>query len=676
MRPEEFGSVVSTRSNTMSIITVKLNKLRIAETNVRKAYTNIEALAASIAAHGLLQKMRVAPAKKKGFYDVFAGGRRLRAFQHNVEQGIIPADFEIDVELDESDERTQREKSTAENTQRVAMTAADEVRAFKEFMGDRTDPEAIADVAKRFGCTENLVARRLRLANLADPIFEALAEGKITLDVATAYASTDDQAKQLAVWSQSNIAYQNSATIKRQIQDGSIPSTSAIAIFVGAEDYTAAGGRIEADLFANEGDAVWLDGAIATTLATAKMAQRAVEIAAERNLAWVEPVLQSYAPHDETSKLHYFYPPRAQLTKEESIRLEQLQNQIEEINEAIEEGEIAEDEGQAKLDPLEDEYSQIEDRPVIIPEAMQPHVGCFLLLSREGEAQLDSTYYSKAKPIRHTDTETGTETVVPVQKDPTDPAKFSARLIDELSIQRRDVLALHVANNPQVALDITIFQLALKAACVHDYKIETGSIITMSGSTNPIVGAPIESPASGQLKEIRESLDMSWYIEHDTVASFVAFMELPEEAKAAWLAYAVSTSLCASLNQTGSFHNWLGQHLEIDTSAYWRPNAANFFDRVSKSVTMAALADVGGPTFGAHYANCKKAELAAAAEKIFAGDFIESPEIKAKALAWTPSVMRFADTPDLSHIEESDDASGEPVDDVTETHEQETAEEV
>ena len=37
---------------------------------------------------------------------------------------------------------------------------------------------------------------RLRLANLAEPIFEALANGEMTLDMAKAYASTDDQAKQ------------------------------------------------------------------------------------------------------------------------------------------------------------------------------------------------------------------------------------------------------------------------------------------------------------------------------------------------------------------------------------------------------------------------------------------------------------------------------------------------
>lgn len=660
----------------MSIITVKLNKLRIADTNVRKAYTQIEALAASIAAHGLLQKMRVAPAKKKGFYDVFAGGRRLRAFQHNVELGLIKPDFEIDVELDDSDENTQREKSTAENTQRVAMTAADECRAFKDFMGDRTDAQAIADVAKRFGCTENLVQRRLRLGNLAEPIFNSLAEGKITLDVATAYAATDDHAKQLAVWNQSNSNYQNAATIKRQIHDGSIPSSSTIAIFVGVDAYTAAGGRVESDLFANEGDAVWLDGAIATNLATAKMDARAQELMAETGLAWITPVLQSYSPQDQTSKLHYFYPQHEQLTEEEQTRLEQLQAEIEDIHECVEAGDLAEDEAQTQLDPLEAEYARIEDKPAIIPEAMQPHIGRFLLLSREGEAVLENTYYSKVKPVRHTDAETGTETVVPIQKDPTDPAKFSARLIDELSIQRRDVLALHVANNPQIALDITIFQLALKAAGIYDYKIETKSIITMSGTINPIVGAPIESPASEQLKAIRESLDMSWHVEHDTVASFVGFMALPEDAKAAWLAYAASTSLSASLNQTGSFHNWLGQHLEIDTAAYWRPTAANFFDRVSKAVTMAALADVGGPTFGAHYANCKKSELAAAAEKIFAGDFIESPAIKDKAINWTPSVMRFADTPDLGTAEDLAVEDAEATEAADATVEPETAAEV
>ena len=661
----------------MSIITVKLNKLRIAETNVRKTYTNIAPLAASIAAHGLLQNMRVAPSKKKGFYDVFAGGRRLRAFQHNVEQGLTKADIEIDVELDESDENTQREKSTAENTQRVAMTAADEVRAFKEFMSDRTDAQAIADVAKRFGCTENLVARRLRLANLADPIFNALAEGKITLDVATAYAATDNQAKQLTVWEQAGGHYANASTIKRQIQDGSIPSISPVAILAGADEYTAAGGRIECDLFANENDAVWLDGDIANNIAMAKMEAQAAIIAVEHNIAWVKPILASCASHEQVSQLHRYYPQREPLNDAEQANIEQLQTKLASIYEAVESGDLAEDKAQEQIGPLEKEYDRICAKSFVIPETMKPHIGHFLLLTHEGTIALDATFYSTVKSINLTNNETGEETVVPVQKDAGDPAKLSAKLVEELSVQRRDILSLHVANNPQVALDITIFQLALKTAGIYDYKINTNSTVTMHGSVNPSLAACVESPASEQLQAIRNSLDMSWYTERDTVASFVAFMALPEEAKAAWLAFAVSSSLVASLNEKGSFHNWLGQHLEIDTAAYWRPTAANFFDRVSKTVTMAALADVGGPGFGAHYANCKKAERAAAAEKIFAGDFIERPEIKAKALSWTPAVMQFdsaaREEPPLVENEECE--AGENIE--TETaSETESAEEV
>ena len=42
------------------------------------------------------------------------------------------------------------------------------------------------------------------------------------------------------------------------------------------------------------------------------------------------------------------------------------------------------------------------------------------------------------------------------------------------------------------------------------------------------------------------------------------------------------------------------------------------------------------------YAASKKAELASAAERIFSGNFIGEADIKERALAWVPSIMRFA----------------------------------
>ena len=78
---------------------------------------------------------------------------------------------------------------------------------------------------------------------------------------------------------------------------------------------------------------------------------------------------------------------------------------------------------------------------------------------------------------------------------------------------------------------------------------------------------------------------------------------------------------------------------------WWRPTAANYFDRVSKQVILQALADVGGPELSARFASVKKAELATSAERVFAGTYIAEADVRDGALAWVPDVMRFAEQP-------------------------------
>lgn len=89
-------------------------------------------------------------------------------------------------------------------------------------------------------------------------------------------------------------------------------------------------------------------------------------------------------------------------------------------------------------------------------------------------------------------------------------------------------------------------------------------------------------------------------------------------------------------------HEALGSLLEIETAHWWRPTAANYFDRVAKARTLEALDGAGGPELVSRYAASKKAELASAAERIFSGNFIGEPEVKERAQAWVPPIMRFA----------------------------------
>ena len=83
------------------------------------------------------------------------------------------------------------ETSLAENFHRLAMNPADEAQAFAALVAGGATVE---DVARRFGLTVRFVEGRLRLATLAPVVFEALASGQITLDIAKAYGAL------VAVW--------------------------------------------------------------------------------------------------------------------------------------------------------------------------------------------------------------------------------------------------------------------------------------------------------------------------------------------------------------------------------------------------------------------------------------------------------------------------------------------
>jgi ParB family chromosome partitioning protein len=85
--------------------------------------------------------------------------------------------------------------------------------------------------------------------------------------------------------------------------------------------------------------------------------------------------------------------------------------------------------------------------------------------------------------------------------------------------------------------------------------------------------------------------------------------------------------------------------LGIDVAKWWRPTGSNYFDRVPKSVTLAALEEIGGAVFACGYSKSKKAELSETAERIFAGS-VAPKKVKKRALAWLPEPMRFAPAPE------------------------------
>jgi ParB family transcriptional regulator, chromosome partitioning protein len=285
------------------ISTVPLDRLYLSELNVRKTDTDldIEELADDIATKGLLQNLVVVPdPARHGFFGVVAGGRRLRALQLLAERGTIGEQHGIPVSREKPEDG--REVSLSENLHRVAMNPADEFRAYADIIADyeghgEADPAArIARCARHFGVTERHVLERLRLADLAPEIFEALRAGRISLEAAKAYAAYPDQALQMKVFAgQEAQGAHRVAAIRAELAGKVYRRGDRQVRYVGLDAYRAAGGRLELELFmGSEDEEVLLDTELLDRLCQEKAEPEAQALA--KADGWLDGALAPW-PH-------------------------------------------------------------------------------------------------------------------------------------------------------------------------------------------------------------------------------------------------------------------------------------------------------------------------------------------------------------------------------------------
>ncbi len=634
------------------IQSVKVKNLTLSKDNFRKSNRDagIDTLAANIAAQGLLQNLIVTPLKKAGTFTVKAGGRRLRALQLLIEQGTLPADHTVPV-LVLSDDDNAIEASLAENFQRVPMNPADECTAFNFLIQKGMTAE---DVAKRQGVTTRFVEQRVRLAELAAPVFEALAAGEITLGVAQAYAVTIDIDRQARVFAQMKTSYygDNPDNIRRAILNGTVRANDAKARFVGREAYVAAGGRIEGDLFATEGDENWIDVDLIETLAASKLEAAAAELAQAEGLAFVTPIAATHVPYDLERQLHEYHAPARALTEDETARVEVLSAEndalIDQLEQELPDGSAEAEAANARIEAIERELETIEDARHEIDPALKSQIGTFVYIGGDGEPRVHTRLFSEKPvvdpnaPLEESGGAAGDSDAV----DGEQGHKLSATLIDELATQRRQILVAHIASDPGLALDLTIFLMAQNVVFEQAH-IPNHSTLKSGAAGFPIFGFRDEgSMASQTIDDQREKLDTSWAGLPTMTARFDAFRALDDEARGAWVAFSIARTLEPTLNvaegyRSNGFHDHLGRLLDIQVENWWRPTAENFFGRVKKTVMLDALEEIGGPILRGRYKDAKKGDLAGTCASLCNGQGIVEAEIREKATAWLPEAMRF-----------------------------------
>ena len=150
----------------------------------------MQELTNSIKEHGVLQPILVT-AHAGGTYEIIAGERRWRAAQ---QAGLT----EIPAIVRTGSESEHFQTALIENIQREDLNAIDLALGYKRLQDEfAMTQETIAQVV---GKDRAVVANTLRLLNLAEPIQQAVKDGKISPGHARALAALSDAAEQQALF--------------------------------------------------------------------------------------------------------------------------------------------------------------------------------------------------------------------------------------------------------------------------------------------------------------------------------------------------------------------------------------------------------------------------------------------------------------------------------------------
>lgn len=602
------------------VTNIPLSKLIGWEGNVRRTgiTDGLDELAASIAAHGLLQSLVVRKAGR-GKFAVVAGQRRLLALKRLRQDRTIEEGFEVPCRIIAGD-ASATEISLAENVVRAPMHPADQFEAFRDLIDDGA---AAADVAARFGVSESLVIQRLRLGRLSPVILTAYREAEIGLDQAQAFAISEDHAAQERVWAELPEWNRDARSIRRALTDDEVPATDKRVRFVGLEAYEEAGGAVRRDLFDERNAGYVQDEGLLGRLATEKLEAAAGALRGE-GWKWVECCLD--LDYEELRGFSWVHPVPVALSPEAEAELEALAAEYDSLADD-EDGEDAQ--ASERLATLEQEIEAIREAASAFTPEMLDLAGAIVTLDHQGRIDIRRGLVRPEDARRESD-EAG--------KAMTPASPYSAKLVEDLTAQKTSFIRAELARRPDVALAGLLHALALKTFYRGTHDRTCLAIELRSQPLEPFIAAPEACKGVSAFGEEHSRLSAVLPEDPDLLWSWC--QTLPQEEMLRALAVCVASSL-DGVQRRGdrpesgrlAHADALARTLRLDLADWFTPTAANFFGRISRAAILTVLEQARGKPCAPALAKLKKDELALKAEREIAGT------------GWWPEPLRIEDAP-------------------------------
>jgi ParB family transcriptional regulator, chromosome partitioning protein len=603
----------------MTTTTIALNKLLAWDGNVRKTNSDkaISELAASIAAHGLLQSL-VVRKDKRGKYAVVAGRRRLLALKSLAEDGNLPATAPITCNILE-DEANAAEIGLAENVQREAMHPADEFDAFLALVDDGIP---VTDIAARFGVTETVVQKRLKLARVSPKLLDAFRRGEMTLQHVMAFTVSDDHEAQERVWS-SLPAWQKSdpSLIRDCLSEHEVTAADRRVRFVTLKAYEKADGALRRDLFSDGEDGVFiLDEALLESLVAKKLGRTANAIRKE-GWRWIE--IRASFDHEEWSGYERFHPEPSPLPPDLQEEMDALNAEAEALSE-IEE--LSEDQ-QARLDAVNERLDELDNREDVWSPETLAIAGAIVSLGHDGRPDIHRGFVKPEDMPQETPAgEVAEDGDASSAADGT--SALSSALIESLTAHRSAALSVALLDHPEAALALLVERLALPVFYNGRHDDGMLQIAPRIASLHRVEG----SPAFAAIEAARENWTSRLPADSEALLNwcFMQSISTLQGLLTFCVAQTVNAVLlkgerptCLRMEQAKT----VAGLLNLDMAAWFTPTSANYFSRASKATIIGNLEEIKGAAAPA-WSAMKKTELASLAER------------EAARSRWVPPMLR------------------------------------
>ncbi|WP_316159375.1 ParB/RepB/Spo0J family partition protein [Bradyrhizobium sp. SZCCHNRI3042] len=627
---------------------IPLNKLKKSPKNARKtphSEAAVEALAASIAAKGILQNLVVEPeldgeGGATGFYFVTIGEGRRLAQLLRVKRKEIKKTEPIRCIIDTANDA--HEISLDENVTRENMHPADQFEAFRKLADERGF--GAEEIAARFGVTAQVVRQRLRLAVISPRLMQVYRDGELTLEQLMAFAITEDHARQEAVFDR--LSYSGDATIiRRLLTEAHVLATDRRARFVGIEAYLEAGGTVLRDLFTEDRGGYLEDVALLDLLVTAGLGHEADRLRAAEGWKWTEAHLDFPHAHG----LRRVYPHQVELSAEDQAALEAARHEVEELSEWHQTVDEIPDHVDVRFCELEAEIDRLEaKRHVYDPEDVA-RAGAFVILSHDGDLRIERGFIrpEDEKPRSQPD-QVGDASEPEAQGAGDEAAEdgkgeesgsdeededcpLSDLLVRDLTAHRTLGLRLNLSEQPETAIVAVTHALAAQifyiGANAHAVGIQPVRIDLASHADG------IEDTPAGRAWADRHA-DWARQLPRDVAGLWTFVADLDCDSRMALFAHCVALTVNAvklpweRRTRALATADRLAQSVELDMTGYWRPTARSYLGRVTKARILDAVREGVNTEAAERITDMKKRDMADAAEQLLT------------ATGWLPALLR------------------------------------